>query len=147
MSIHDEIQKSYLVRKKVRHFADQPFYVLGIETVRRSFLSGGVKDENLVEVVIDQVAKLEVLFVFDKKFRNTERKFENISGCMIYQTCFPAGTALLLNGGNGQLLQILRQVTSARRVLTVRAEVFERLLKAHRSGKEIALGALTVQIL
>ncbi|MDQ3132229.1 MAG: M48 family metalloprotease [Acidobacteriota bacterium] len=85
---HEEITAAYLLRKKVRYLPEKPCYVLCIETKKKWFKSSGdVKDEHLLEVVVNQVEPFGINFALVlKKFKRVRKELHKIPNAKIYQS-------------------------------------------------------------
>jgi hypothetical protein len=86
-AIHEEITAAYLVKKKVRYFPEKPCYVLGIETKKKWFKSSGdVKEEHMLEVVVNQVEPFGISFALVlNKFKQAQKQMRKIPDGKIYQ--------------------------------------------------------------
>lgn len=89
---HEEITAAYLVRKTVKNMPEHPCHVLCLK-VKRKFLalrsgtlSSGVSEQDLLDVVVNQVAEFGVQFVviFGKDFKGIERKVKKLPQSRIY---------------------------------------------------------------
>lgn len=88
IATHEEIAAAYLIKKKVQYLPEQPCYVLCIETKKKWFKSSGdVKDEHLLEVVINQINPLGVNFALVlSKFKKIRKEVQKIQDAKIYQS-------------------------------------------------------------
>lgn len=87
IATHEEITAAYLVKKKVLHLPEKPCYVLCIETKKKWFKSSGdVKDEHLLEVVINQVEPFGVSFALvTGEFKKIRKALPKMPSAKIYQ--------------------------------------------------------------
>jgi len=88
LSYHEEIERAYLVKKRVEYLQEEALNVLGIQTKKNMLgRSVGVSDDDLLEVIVEQVAPLDVHFVMvlGKQFKATKKKMKQIDMAMIYE--------------------------------------------------------------
>ena len=86
VATHEEITAAYLVKKKVVNLPEKPCYVLCVETKKKWLKSSGdVKDEHLLEVVINQVQNDGISFaIILSKFKNVRGKLDKMPNAKIY---------------------------------------------------------------